>query len=177
MSPRDTTRARRADFFMTPVTHALLPLMLGRRWLPDRVDGAPSRIASGCVAFSGVLPDALSPHVGLAARHAALSHSLAAWAIFTVLLALAAALSPWLRRRRAVLCLCSGAYLAHLFCDLISGGVPLLAPFDPAIRGEAWVPFPSWFVFDGVLLFYVYVVHRWLPLRRRLRLSRSTSAA
>ncbi len=162
---------------MTPVSHALLPLMLGRRWLPDRVDGAPSRIASGCVAFSGVLPDVLSPHVGLEDRHAAFSHSLTAWAMFTVLLALAASLSPRLRLRRPVLCLCGGAYLAHLFCDLISGGVPLLVPFDPAIRGEAWLLFPSWFVFDGVLLFYVYVVHRWLPLRRRLRPARSTSAA
>jgi hypothetical protein len=88
--------------------------------------------------------------------------------MFTGLLGLAA-MHPRLRSHRRVLVLCGAAYLAHIFCDLITGGVPLLAPIDPRIRGDAWLPFRSWFVFDGVLLAHAYLVHRWFPLRRRLR--------
>ena len=153
---------------MTPVTHAFLPLLLGKRWLPRRTNGAPAWIASGWVALSGTLPDILSPHLGLDARHAALSHSFAAWVVFSALLALMAA-QRRLRAHRAVICLCGGAYLAHLLCDLITGGIPLLLPIEPEVWGDAWLPFSSWFVLDGVLIVYVYLVYRWLPLRWRIR--------
>jgi len=133
VSPKIALRYR-----MTPVTHALLPLLLGPRFLPRRADGAPSWAASGAVAFAGVLPDLLSPHLGLEARHAAFSHSLVAWALFVLLLA-AVSLHPRLRAHRVLLAICAGAYLAHLLCDLVTGGVPLLAPFEPAIWGEAWL--------------------------------------
>jgi membrane-bound metal-dependent hydrolase YbcI (DUF457 family) len=119
---------------MSPVTHALLPLFLGHRWLPKRTDGSPSWAASGAVAFAGVLPDVLYPHLGLDERHAAFSHSLVAWSIFVGLLGLAAT-HRRLRPHREVLVLCGAAYAAHIVCDLIA---------------------------------YVYLVYRWLPLRRRI---------
>jgi membrane-bound metal-dependent hydrolase YbcI (DUF457 family) len=152
---------------MSPVTHALLPLFLGHRWLPKRTDGSPSWAASGAVAFAGVLPDVLYPHLGLDERHAAFSHSLVAWSIFVGLLGLAAT-HRRLRPHREVLVLCGAAYAAHIVCDLITGGVPLLSPIESLIWGGTWLPFRIWFVFDGVLLAYVYLVYRWLPLRRRI---------
>jgi membrane-bound metal-dependent hydrolase YbcI (DUF457 family) len=156
---------------MTPVTHALLPVFLGRRWLPKRSDGAPSWAASGAVAFSGVLPDVLNPHLGLEARHEAFSHSLVAWMIFAGLLALTAR-HPRLAPHRRILALCGAAYAAHIACDLITGGVPLFAPIESLVWGDAWLPFRSWFVFDGALLVHAYLVYRWLPLRRRITRSR-----
>lgn len=64
--------------------------------------------------------------------------------------------------------LCAAAYLLHLACDFIAGGVPLFAPAIPGVWGEAWLPFWSWFVLDGALLFHAYLVYRWLPLRRKI---------
>ena len=161
---------------MTPVTHALLPLFLGRRWLPKRTDGAPAWAASGAVALSGVLPDVINPHLGLEARHEAFSHSLVAWMIFAGLLALAARRSRLARHRRIIV-LCGAAYAAHIVCDLITGGVPLFAPMEPLIWGDTWLPFGTWFIFGGALLAYAYLVYRWLPLRRRITRSRDFTPA
>lgn len=152
---------------MTPVTHALLPLFLGRRWLPKRSDGAPSRGASGAVALAGVLPDVINPHLDLEARDDAFSHSLFAWMLFAGILALAAR-HPRLAPHRRILALCGAAYAIHIACDLITGGVPLFSPVESLVWGDAWLPFRSWFVFDGALLAYAYLVYRWLPLRRRI---------
>lgn len=153
---------------VTPITHAILPLVLGRRWIPIiEQTRAPSWRLSGVVAFCGVLPDLLNPHLALDARHAAFSHSLAAWAIFSVCLA-ALCRHPRFTPHRATAALCAGAYALHLACDFITGGVPLFIPAIPGVWGDAYLPFSVWFVLDGLMLAYAYIVYRWLPLRRRI---------
>lgn len=155
---------------MTPISHALIPLCFGRRWLPLRSDGAPGWRASLVVAGFGVLPDVLNPHLGLGARWSSWSHTLAAWAAV-----LAIVTAVWIRAEdgRRTVALCSAAYLAHLLCDAITGGVPLLRPWSPRIVGGAWVSLPWWFAADGLLLAWVYYVYRWRPLRNRLRRART----
>lgn len=157
---------------MTPISHALLPLALGRRWLPARDDGSPGRRASLVVAGFGVLPDALSPHLGLDARWSSWSHTLAAWLAVSALIAVTIF---WIRspRTRRVGAFCSAAYLAHLLCDAVSGGAPLLRPWSPRIVGGAWFGVVWWLVADGLLLAWAYYVYRWRPLRNRLRRARA----
>ena len=153
---------------MTPVSHALLPVLFGHRWISRRPDGAPSWRESAAVAGAGVLPDLLSPHVGLDERHDAFSHSLLAWALFGLVLLTAVAV-PRFRSLRLLARLCIVAYAAHLACDLITGGVPLLVPLVPGVFGGAYLPFWTWFVLDACLLAWAYLEFRWFPLRRRIR--------
>lgn len=152
---------------MTPVSHALLPVFFGQRWI-THVDRVPAWREVATIAFCGVLPDVVSPHLGLDSRHASLSHTLWAFGAFALLLLgltrmSKSRLSPRVAAMGAV------AYGAHLACDAISGGIPWLLPVDSEILGDNYLPHWLWIVSDGALLFYVYLVYRWLPLRRRLR--------
>lgn len=158
---------------MTPISHALLPLVFGRRWLPVRADGAPGWRASLVVAGFGVLPDALNPHLGLDARWSSWSHTLAAW--LAVSAGLAIVTCVWIRAAegRRTAALCSAAYLAHLLCDAVSGGAPLLSPWAPGVVGGSWLPLVWWPVADGLLLGWAYCAYRWRPLRNRLRRARA----
>lgn len=152
---------------MSPIAHALLPLLFGHRWIPQ-TDRVPSFRISGIIALSGVLPDLLSPHFELEARHAAFSHSMTAWAIFAVLVfgicLHRAALVKW---KIGVICIL--AYGAHIYCDLITGGVGLYLPFNEKVVGNTYLPYWAWTVTDWLLMGYLYVIYRWLPLRRRLK--------
>lgn len=151
---------------MSPITHALLPLFIGHRWLP-RAGEIPSWRQCAIVGMAGVLPDALSPHLSLAARHASHSHSLPAFFAF---MGGALVISRFVRRPESarVAMLACFAYGAHIACDAITGGVGLFLPFSNAVVGDNYLPYWSWDALDLALLFYVYMVFRWLPLRRRL---------
>jgi hypothetical protein len=152
---------------MSPITHALLPCFFGYRWIPKN-NGIPSFKFSGWLAFFGVLPDLLSPHLSLDARHASLSHSLTGWALFSGAMVL---VFLTLRRTRYRLLAPLGvaAYAAHIWCDMITGGVSLFMPFSGGVYGGHHLPLLSWAVFDGALIFFVYATYRWLPLRRRIK--------
>lgn len=152
---------------MTPVSHALLPVFFGRRWIP-RNDGVPSLRITAVVALCGALPDVLSPHLSLDARHAAASHTLWAWTLFSGLIfVLHKTMPPAFPRPVAVLC--SLAYMGHILCDLITGGVALLYPFSTSVQGKNHLPYWLWIACDGSLILYVYLAYRWLPLRKRIR--------
>ena len=166
---------------MSPVTHALLPLWFGHRWIPKREkDGIPSFKISGILALSGLLPDLLSPHISLDARHASPPHSLTGLACFATLVAVVCATRIGSAHKK-IGALCVAAYAAHIACDLIAGGVPLFRPFSRVIVGQNYIPYWMWDAADLVLIVYVYLTYRWLPLRRRLRkvnpLSRLTAPA
>ena len=159
---------------MTPVSHALLPVFLGRRWI-SRPGAAPTPRLALLVAACGVLPDLLNPHLSLTARHAALSHSLSAWLIFTVLIgALAWRLSRVFTWRISLLCVL--AYGGHLLCDGITGGVSLFLPFSTTLHGGNYLPYWMWTACDGALVLYLYLVYRWLPLRRKIRAHASAAS-
>jgi membrane-bound metal-dependent hydrolase YbcI (DUF457 family) len=152
---------------MSPIAHGLLPLFFGHRWIPQ-AHRVPSLRLSGLIALSGVLPDILSPHFELEARHEALSHSLTALAAFTVLV-----FALCLRRASVakfkVGALCVLAYGGHIYCDLITGGVGLYLPFDGRVVGGIYLPYWAWTATDFFLMGYIYFIHRWRPLRSRLK--------
>ena len=152
---------------MTTVSHALLPVFLGRRWIPEH-QGVPSIRTVLIVALCGALPDILSPHLNLDDRHAAYSHTLWAYGLF-ILLFLLSAKSGLLKLGNRVLGLCIIAYGGHMFCDAITGGVALFYPFSFKVTGKNYLPFWLWVTIDGLLLLYLYLVYRWIPMRNKIK--------
>ena len=152
---------------MTPISHALIPVCLGSRWIPKGKD-APTWRVFLLVALSGVLPDLLNPHLYLDSRHGAWSHSLAAWAVFCLVAGAVCAI----RRGRGyapVAALCGFAYGAHIACDAITGGVGLFLPFSDRVWGWHMLPFWAWTASDVGFTLCAYFIYRWVPLRRGLR--------
>ncbi len=152
---------------MTPVSHAILPLLAGKRWIPANDSGRPCLRISFAVAFAGVLPDILCPHLALNERLTAYSHSLIAWLV-VCFSTLAACAHPKVSPHKQTAVLCVAAYALHLACDSITGGIPLLAPFSDKVAGGSYLPFWTWLILDALLLAYAYMLYRWLPLRRKL---------
>ncbi len=109
--------------------------------------------------MAGALPDILTPHLSLEARFTSWSHGLPAWLTFTALLFLAAVI------RRDVLNLplavaMSLAYLFHLACDAISGGINWLYPIKDHFIGGYLVDPVFWTPIDVVLLLATYYLFR-----------------
>ena len=150
---------------MTPVSHALLPVFFGRK-LISHVNGVPIFREVAIVALCGALPDILSPHLSLEDRYTAYSHTVYAAAIFTALIGILSIFSPLLRRL-SILCIL--AYSGHIACDMISGGVALFYPYRIQVYGDAYMPYWLWITSDGLLILYLYLVYRWLPLRKKIR--------
>ncbi len=126
------------------------------------------------VAFCGVLPDLLSPHLSLDSRHTALSHTVWAWILFGVLILIARRFAvKFLTHSLTLLCVLS--YGGHIACDYITGGVSLFYPLHPAVQGDNYLPYWLWITCDGFLLIYLYLVYRWLPLRKRIRERKASS--
>ncbi len=158
---------------MTPVSHALLPVFFGRRWIP-KTGKTPSPRFVSLVALCGALPDILSPHLYLDSRYTALSHTLWAFLLFVPFIGALA----WLFPRIFILpisLLCIAAYGGHIACDAITGGVSLFYPYSHTVQGKNYLPYWLWITSDGLLVLYIYLVYRWLPLRRRFR-ERRTAA-
>lgn len=152
---------------MSPITHAILPVLVMRKWFPQ-VSGRPVVRAAVTVALAGVLPDLLSPHLTLEARHLSLSHSAAGFLLFLVAVAGIGRMRPEILDTRLA-AMCAAAYGLHLIVDMFSGGVALAHPASYEIYGGTILSMWVWVLSDAVLLSYVYVEFRWLPLRRRIR--------
>lgn len=159
---------------MTPVSHALLPVVLGQAWIPSH-NRAPRPRFTLLVAACGVLPDLLSPHLTLDTRHTALSHTALAALLFAMAVTACARRWPATLTPRLTL-LCIAAYAGHLACDAITGGIAPWLPYSPVVIGENLLPYWLWIVCDGALILYLYLIYRWLPLRRRLRAHSSPSS-
>jgi hypothetical protein len=144
---------------MTPITHTLLPAVLASPLLL-RFRPRHYYSAAGIVALSGLLPDILTPHLSLAARFASWSHSIFAYAAFTILLLVLTLIMPK-RFPLGLAVLASLAYLSHLFLDGIAGGVPALYPLSRKVFGMRLMHFHSWLYFDVAFLFLAFVVLRW----------------
>lgn len=65
----------------------------------------------------------------------------------------------------------SAAYLLHLVCDSISGGVNWLYPYYDVIWGEYWVSPMLWIPLDVVCLLLCYYLFRLRPLLEKRRQS------
>jgi hypothetical protein len=152
---------------MTLVTHALLPLAVGRPWLRRR-DGSPLFKDVVIVAFCGILPDLLSPHIYLEARYESLSHTLWAWLAFTAMVLVVGRV--WGRHvSPRVRILCIAAYGLHLACDMISGGIALFYPQSPTVHGGHFISYLMWYVSDVLLFLYAWLDWRVLPRLRKCK--------
>jgi len=146
---------------MNTVTHALLPVVLSKIGLGQARQ--PKRWEWFALAVAGALPDVMNPHIYLESRMTSWSHGLPAWLGFTVLL-FAASFVKKLRLRPSVVAMMSAAYLLHIFCDAISGGVNWLYPVRNLIWGEYWVGVVWWIPIDIVLLLTCYYHFRFKPM-------------
>jgi hypothetical protein len=149
---------------MTPISHALIPVCLGSRWIPKGT-GAPTWRVFLLVAVSGMMPDLINPHLRLDARHEVWSHSLAAWAGFAFVVCVTLLLR--FRGHGPVAVLCILAYGLHLGCDAITGGIGLMQPFQDAVVGRHVLPFWAWTVSDVGFTVLAYFLYRGVPLERR----------
>jgi hypothetical protein len=149
---------------MNVITHALAPVVLTRLCIGWRKP-QPRRTWL-LIGLAGALPDLLNPHLSLEARMTSWSHGIPFWAGFSVLLLVVSLctrkrLPPWLAL------LMSAAYLFHLFCDAISGGLNLLYPARDLFWGEYWVPPWTWAPLDVLFTLVTYTLFRILPSRRK----------
>ena len=150
---------------MDAVTHALAPVIIARlgfrRSLPVGRFGYPA------IGLAGALPDLLAPHLTLEERMESWSHGLPFWLLFTLL-----AISVPLLFKKSPLrlsCALSSAYLLHLVCDAVSGGVNWLFPVRDFVWGQYWVSPLLWPLLDILLILQCYLLFRYLPLRARRR--------
>ena len=108
------------------------------------------------VAVAGAAPDCLDPHITLEARQTSWSHSLVGFGIvtfFPTMLCLFRCKLSYL----LLLAMCS-AYLWHLFCDGIAGGVPYLYPIQTTIAGATYIHFSTWLYYDAFFVIATYVL-------------------
>lgn len=157
---------------MNTVTHALLPVLAVRVATGHRFCGWQFVGLGVC----GALPDLINPHLSLAARMSSWSHGLPAWGVVSFLCLAAVPLSG--NRWGWGLALCGAmAYLLHLFCDAIAGGINWLSPFGEAYWGEYWFPVVWWTPTDALLLLTAYFVFRAIPKWREARTQRGVETA
>ena len=147
---------------MTTVTHALAPIILVK--LFRLKNDTLSKYDYLWIAISGGLADVINPHIYLKDRLTSWSHGLPFWVVFSLLLLI---LSVCLKKtfRFQVAIFCSFAYLLHLFCDGISGGINLFYPVQNYFWGMTLVPFKYWIPLDVLNLVLVYYLFRWRRLR------------
>ena len=153
---------------MNTVTHALLPVIAAglyeRSYAPkSRRRGTLSSNAIALVGIFGAAPDLLNPHISLAARYTSWSHGLFFWASLTTTLVLYGAVRRLKRPYWSIAPWLSGAYLLHLACDAISGGIAWAYPFTYQIIGARIVSYRWWIPLDLVCAVAAYLIFRAIP--------------
>ncbi len=118
------------------------------------------------IGIAGALPDILSPHLSLEARMTSWSHGIPCWSLFTFGMLLIAVFSRKKMPVRLALLL-SGAYILHMICDAVSGGVDFLYPLGHWTWGDYWVN-PIWWVpLDVTCFLTCYWMFRIAPAMKR----------
>jgi membrane-bound metal-dependent hydrolase YbcI (DUF457 family) len=145
---------------MNTVTHALIPVICVR--LAARRPPWLGRWGLLLIGVAGALPDLLTPHLSLESRMASWSHGIPCWLLFSSILVAISLVKRGRFHPALALCL-SAAYLLHMACDVISGGVNLLYPFGDWVVGDYWVD-PSWWIpLDVVCILLCYLLFRIIP--------------
>jgi membrane-bound metal-dependent hydrolase YbcI (DUF457 family) len=145
---------------MDTITHALIPvicvrLAAGRKhWL--------GRWGLVQIGLAGALPDLLNPHLSLESRMISWSHGLPFWIAFSVIILITSFIIRDKLSPQVAACM-SAAYILHIGCDAISGGVDLFYPFGTWILGYYWVDPMLWIPIDIVLILVAYMMFRILP--------------
>lgn len=152
---------------MLVITHALAPVVLAK--LTERSAQWRGRWGLLGIGVFGALPDLLTPHISIDARMHSWSHGLPFWLALSAALLLVASCSRG-RLSIRLAAICSAAYLLHLICDAISGGINWLYPVRNFIWGDYWVPFRFWFPLDLLCVSLGYLIFRiWPALRAKFR--------
>jgi len=114
------------------------------------------------IAVFGAAPDILNPHLSLEARYSSWSHGISFWLLLTICISLLSMVRRKLIPLHMILWL-SGAYLLHIFCDAISGGVAWSYPFGRSVVGEYYVDPIWWIPLDVALFLIAYGLFRVIP--------------
>jgi membrane-bound metal-dependent hydrolase YbcI (DUF457 family) len=151
---------------MDTITHALAPVLITRLalgkpvWMP--------RYGLVAIGIAGAMPDLINPHLSLAARMTSLSHGLPFWGGLTVVLLVGSLVKRKTLPVRLALLL-SAAYLFHMSCDAISGGINWMYPVRSFVWGDYYVDPVWWIPLDVVCVLMAYVMFRLVPLRAKVR--------
>lgn len=153
---------------MNTVTHALLPVIAAglyeRSYAPtNRHRGTFSPKTIALIGIFGAAPDLLNPHLSLAARYTSWSHGLFFWGLLTMGLVIYAAIRRSKQSLWATVAWLSGAYLLHMGCDAISGGIAWAYPFGHQIVGARIVTYQWWMPLDIVCGVTAYLIFRAIP--------------
>ena len=155
-------------------THALAPALLAHNFVGRKK--AFSRKDLVLIGIAGALPDLLNPHLSLDARMHSWSHGLPGWLVISLLfVGLSKIRRVGLSTRVAVIM--AFAYLLHMVCDAISGGIDWLYPSGSFVWGEYWVDPTLWVPLDIVLVLIAYFQFRIIPMRRKLAQARRDDAS
>jgi len=152
---------------MNIVTHALLPVIMAGLYersyqIPEDRKGVFSPKQLVAIGVFGILPDLLHPHISLEARYSSLSHGVLFWLVLTIALLL----FSFLKRKMLPFYLAgwfSAAYLLHLFCDAISGGITWLYPLGADVLGAYYIQPIWWIPIDIISSLLAYSMFRIIP--------------
>jgi len=118
------------------------------------------------IGLFGAAPDIINPHLSLAARLTSWSHGLPFFGFLILLVISVRIYKPQILNTHLSLCLL-GAYLLHLTCDAIAGGLAWLYPFNHSVIGDYYYNPIYWIPTDGVCLLTIYALYRALPKIRK----------
>jgi len=158
---------------MNTITHALIPVICVRliarhpKWL--------GRWRLVQVGLAGALPDLLNPHFSLEARMTSWSHGLPFWFAVSTILVVGSIIGRGRLSLQGAICM-SMAYLLHIACDAISGGIDFLYPFGSWIWGYYWVDPLWWIPLDIILILLAYLLFRILPVLKNRRKAEQVGA-
>lgn len=165
---------------MTPITHALAPVIIVKvltNLIARRENTSEFPLNSSLntrlnfskwdylvIGLAGALADLINPHIYLKDRLTSWSHGLPFWLLFSVTMisiALITNRSKKLQLIKVPIALCASfAYLLHLLCDAITGGINLLYPLQTYYWGLSLIPFKYWIPLDLVNLVIIYALFR-----------------
>lgn len=140
---------------MTTITHTLAPmtiLAVGQLLVKRKLDWKVLWL----VGLAGASPDLLDPHVSLEDRMSSWSHSLVGLSAVSLLLFTFALLKVWVNWTQCALMI--SAYVLHLLCDAVSGGIPFLLPGEEHFVGGKFIPFKWWLICDAVFILSMILI-------------------
>ncbi len=155
---------------MNVISHIVYPVVFAQSANVYRIYKTKSSIFHWkhllLIGLCGGLPDILNPHLALDARYNSYTHSV--WFLLAALVATFFLARKFQKYKKLIYC-CWIAVLFHLICDMIAGGINLLAPFGEMVVGRHYIHFNLWVPLDivGVLILFIPPLYNRAPVRAR----------
>ncbi len=142
---------------MNTITHALLPVIGVKILKKTEFKWTNKKLV--WLAIFGALPDLLNPHLSLNARFTSFSHSV--FALFYVMIALLMIKKfTKISLDFKLILFFWGAYLLHLICDMISGGIAWGYPFYNSVIGGTYISWIWWCPLDILCVLIIYILSK-----------------